>query len=220
MKHLFLRVLFGLLFAAPTSSDDLTITPIAHAAIHLADGKRAVLVDFPYDAGADSTAWDAAVLPPGPKALCVITHAHRDHFAPELAERYCAAVAGPKDVVTGVALKSFAPGSVVHWEGVTVTPIATPHANIEHYSYLIDWRGARVFFNGDTNAPDVAISSRKLDAAFLTPSMLIAINKSGAAVDAGRIISYHHRPTDPVPNLLGRIASVPGQAIRVKLKEP
>jgi L-ascorbate metabolism protein UlaG (beta-lactamase superfamily) len=49
-------LLLGTVSAAAT---DLTVTFIGHASVHVSDGKRAVLVDFPYDSGAEFTPWSA-----------------------------------------------------------------------------------------------------------------------------------------------------------------
>src|SRR5688572_4880485 len=94
-----LAVVLVAILPSVTVADELTITMLGHAAVHLSDGKRAIVVDFPYDAGADFTSWDTAHWPPGPKPMCLVTHGHRDHFAPEASGTHCAAVAGPKDAL-------------------------------------------------------------------------------------------------------------------------
>ena len=33
---------------------------------------------------------------------------------------------------------------------VTIRPLATPHARLEHYSYVVEWNGQRLYFTGDT----------------------------------------------------------------------
>jgi hypothetical protein len=66
---------------------------------------------------------------------------------------------------------------------------------------------------------EALVRVRGLDIAFLTPSLLPAVHKSGGTIDAGRIVSDHHRETDPVPNVLGRIRSQSGQAPKVRLND-
>jgi L-ascorbate metabolism protein UlaG (beta-lactamase superfamily) len=74
-----------LLFAAAVAASgggpdqQLTITPLGHAALRVADDQTMLLVDFPYDPGSDFTPWDRDALPQGLHGLCLVTHAHRDH---------------------------------------------------------------------------------------------------------------------------------------------
>lgn len=147
----------------------------------------------------------------GPKALCLITHGHRDHFAPERAGRFCDKVFGPKEAVTAAALASIPLRPKVRWKGITINAIVTPHGAAQHYSYLLEWHGVRLYFTGDAQSSEALSAARNLDAAFATPGHLIDLKKAGGHIDARRIISYHHRPTDPVPGFQDRVISQPRQ---------
>ncbi|HEV8583203.1 MAG TPA: MBL fold metallo-hydrolase [Thermoanaerobaculia bacterium] len=194
----------------PATAKDLTVTFIAHAAVHITDGQAAVLVDFPYDPGTQFMPWSADAVPSRPKALCLITHGHRDHFVPEIARRFCDRVLGPRAAVAeaGVELVPLRP--TVRWKGLTISAIASPHET-EHYCYLLDWHGVRLYFTGDAESPEALLAARSIDAAFVRPGLLIAVKKVGGHIDARTVISYHHRPTDPVPNFQDRVIPQLGQ---------
>jgi L-ascorbate metabolism protein UlaG (beta-lactamase superfamily) len=81
-----------------------------------------------------------------------------------------------------------------------IDAIETPHANIGHYSYVVEWHGRRLYFSGDTESPDHLIALKGLDVAFVSPWLYRAVLKTGARVDAKRVIIYHHMPGEAVPD--------------------
>jgi hypothetical protein len=205
--------------AIPADRQTLTVTMIAHAAVHITDGKGAVLVDFPYDPGTVFAPWSPEGVPRGPKPLCIITHGHPDHFDPEMAPKFCGAILGPKDLAATGKVRRIELQPVVNWNGVSINAFTTPHdPEREHYSYLLEWHGVRLYFTGDTDNLDSLLAAHDLDAAFVTPSLLIALKRQGAHLDARQIISYHHHAGDPVPDFQGRIISHPGQVLKLSAK--
>ncbi|HEY5907765.1 MAG TPA: hypothetical protein VIZ31_06950, partial [Vicinamibacteria bacterium] len=78
----------------------LTFTFIGNMAFHVTDGRTVLLTDFPYESGAFGyMKWKAPDVPPVKDGgLALITHAHRDHFAPELLAPYDVTVAGAPEV--------------------------------------------------------------------------------------------------------------------------
>jgi len=100
---------------------------ISHAAVHITDGKGAVLVDFPYDPGTVFAPWSPEGVPRGPKPLCIITHGHPDHFDPEMAPKFCGAILGPKDLAATGKVRHIELQPVVNWNGVSINAFTTPH---------------------------------------------------------------------------------------------
>lgn len=206
-----------LAFSGPADGrNELTVTFIGNMGVHVTDGRVAILTDFPYDAQGRFMPWSAEHVPAmGRRTLCVITHSHRDHFARELAPRFCGQLLGPKDAVEGTGVDTVALSSEVRWNGVTIRPVATPHANLEHYSYVIEWHGVRLFFTGDTEDSRELLAAGALDAAFVSPWLLQALQKRGVRLDARRIVTYHHDAVDAVPDFQGRRVPARGEVLTI-----
>jgi L-ascorbate metabolism protein UlaG (beta-lactamase superfamily) len=200
--------------AGPLHPANLTATFIGNMAFHITDGTVAVLTDFPYVSGAFGyMTWTTRQVPAGPRPLCLITHGHQDHFAPDLAPRYCGALLGPKDVRRNAGIEAMAMADVVRWQGLTIRPIATPHADIEHESYLVEWQGQRLYFSGDTEDTTALLAARDLDVAFVSPWLAQAVDEAGAAIDARRIVIYHHRPGEALRRPGSRIVPKQGDVL-------
>jgi L-ascorbate metabolism protein UlaG (beta-lactamase superfamily) len=164
-------------------------------AVHVTDGKSSVLTDFPYESGAFGyMEWQERLVPDGPKPLCIVTHAHRDHFAPDVAGQYCARLLGPRDATKGWAGEVLAMSELVGRDGLAIRPIRTPHAGLEHYSYRVSWHGRELYFSGDTEDPSALLEQKGLDVAFVSPWLLDSVLKRQKRVDARRVVVYHHRP--------------------------
>jgi L-ascorbate metabolism protein UlaG (beta-lactamase superfamily) len=203
--------------ALASGSAGLKATFIGNMAVYVTDGRVALVTDFPYESGYSGyMRWSGDPLPKGPSPLCVITHSHRDHFLPALARQTCARVLGPRDVEASARVVALGMEPEVRWEGITIRPLATPHAGLEHYSYLVEWNGARLYFTGDTEDTSALLSARGLDAAFVSPWLLDAVRKQGARIDARQVIVYHHRDGDTPPPVQGRLVPAQGQTIDIK----
>ena len=98
----------------------------------------------------------------------------------------------------------------VLWEGITFRPLATPHASLEHYSYVVEWRGLRLYFTGDTEDTASLLAARELDVAFVSPWLLRTVQKQGRRIDARHIVVYHHRDAETVVEIQDRIVPPPG----------
>ena len=196
MRETGIAVLLLVLARAPATGAELTATFIGNMGFHITDGKVAILTDFPYDPGEHFMRWSAEQVPKGPPApLCLITHGHRDHFARELVSQFCGQVLGPKDVVDGAGVGSIAVSPEVQWKGVVIRPIATPHADLEHYSYLVEWHGLRLFFTGDTNDPAALLAAQDLDAAFVSPWLLQTLQQKASPTMTSQSNSTPEWPT-------------------------
>src|SRR5947208_1528218 len=85
---------------APPAGPQLRATFIGNEGFHITDGRIALLVDFPYVPGAFGyMQWGKENVPPGPRPLCLVSHAHEDHFSPRLAKEYCAILVAPPEAV-------------------------------------------------------------------------------------------------------------------------
>ena len=222
MNFLALVLLMAAAPAAPPA--ELRATFIGNMGVHLTDGKVAVLTDLPYKSGAFGyMEWSKAAVPKGSAPLCVFTHSHDDHFDPSLVADLCKAVLGPKDVekaAGAIALDTkleLAPQ--IEWEGVTIRPIATPHAGLEHYSYLLEWGGTRLYFTGDTDDTKALLAAKDLDVAFVSPWLLAAVKAKKQRIDAHQVVVYHHRVGEIVAEHQDRIVPTQGQVLTLKPRQ-
>lgn len=201
--------------------DELRLTFIGNMAFHITDGRVALLIDFPYQSGAFGyMEWSKARLPTGPAPLCVISHSHDDHFAPRLAREHCGSILGPKDVVQGSGVKALELQAEVRWEGIVIRPLVTRHADVEHYSFLVEWGRRRLYFTGDTEDPDALLAARGLDLAFVSPWLLKTVESQARKIDAARVVVYHHQAGEAVPEIQGRLVPRPGDILGLSEKAP
>jgi len=208
---------FLLLAAEPAPAAGLKATFIGNMAVYITDGRVAMVTDFPYESGYSGyMRWSGDPLPKGPRPLCLITHSHRDHFLPALAADICGRVLGPRDVVEATRVAALGMDPEVRWEGITIRPQATPHGTLEHYSYLVEWNGTRLFFTGDTGDTAALLAARDLDAAFVSPWLLRAVQAVGKRIEARTVIVYPHRDGESVPPFQDRIVPRQGQALALE----
>ena len=205
------------LAATPSPPAGLKATFIGNMAVYVTDGRVALVTDFPYESGYGGyMRWSGDPLPAGPRPLCLITHSHRDHFLPALAAQTCGRLLGPKDVEEAARVTALGMDPEVRWEGITIRPQRTPHAGLEHYSYVVEWNGRRLFFTGDTEDPSALLAARDLDAAFVSPWLLRAVQRRGARIDARSVIVYHHRDDETPPPVQDRVVPRQGQTIEIR----
>lgn len=178
---------------------------IGNMAWSITDGTFTLMSDFPYDSGAVSgyMTYDAAteLRSPTRDTLSLITHRHGDHWSPSLFPKTGWMVVGPRDVTAAMPQdRVVAVSPRFPYGPLRIDAIETPHANIGHYSYVVEWHGRRLYFSGDTESPDHLIALKGLDVAFVSPWLYGAVVKRGARVDATRVVIYHHQPGEAVPH--------------------
>lgn len=206
-------------------ADSLQIRFVGNAGFELTDGVTTLLVDLPYRPGAFGYMdYDPTSLDPAGRAVSVITHRHADHFEPELFEPTASDIIGPTEVTDAFASERVLDGRIVYAGDFRIQRFRTPHRDTEHYSYLIEWRGQRLYFVGDTEDPSHLLSAEGLDLAFVTPWLTCAVEEAGRTVPAERVVLYHHTPSQqsPVcgqPDIIGQgegftIRPVQGEVIR------
>jgi L-ascorbate metabolism protein UlaG (beta-lactamase superfamily) len=187
---------------------------IGRMALAITDGTVTLMSDFPYEQGYDrSDAYDmreleAATTP----TLALVTHRHRDHWEPGLFARTGWKVIAPRDATEGLPQDRVLPLSrSIAFEGIVVEPIVTPHANIGHHSYVVTWRGKRLYFSGDTESVDHLTHLENIDVAFMSSWLYGTTQRSGRRVEAKRIVIYHRYPGERPPAACTGTCSAPAQ---------
>lgn len=182
------------LLASIAAQDSLQIRFIGNEAVSLSDGRLTLVLDFPYQPGYSgyNTYPDSALGIPG-DVVAVITHRHRDHFA---AERFLPTgwrIVGPREVTASLPQgRVVALDSVIRIGDAVLRPTRTPHGDTEHYSWLIEWRGRRFYFVGDTEDPAALLAAGPLDVAFVSSWLLASARRGGREVPARQVVLYHH----------------------------
>jgi hypothetical protein len=178
---------------------------IGNQAFEITDGRVTLLTDFPYQSGYSGyMTYDEASVRPRGRVLSLITHRHMDHFEPGLFLKTTWEIYGPWEVT-----RSLPPGRVVamgpevSWGGITIRPVRTPHRDTEHYSYLVEWAGTRLYFVGDTEDPGELLRAKDLDFAFVTPWLWRTVRSRKVTLDARRIVIYHHTAKERVGDCPG-----------------
>ncbi len=176
-------------------NDTLRIRFIGNAAFELSDGETTLVTDFPYRSGAFGyMSYDMAAVQLPASAVSVITHHHADHFDGNLARAHGWRVIGPPDVTSQVPPDRVLGGRTETRVGrFTISSIRTPHVPA-HHSYVISWRGKRIFLTGDTEDPATLLAAQNLDVAFVTPWLLCTITRSGQRVPARMVVLHHQAP--------------------------
>jgi L-ascorbate metabolism protein UlaG (beta-lactamase superfamily) len=205
-----MQFLLALLLAAasPTPAGQLRFTFIGNEAFHVTDGTTTLVSDFPYRSGAFGyMTYEPAAVPPATGGILLISHAHADHFAPELYQGPLLSmkiVAPPAVAPALPGAQAPEPGRPARFGEIEILAYATPHGTpqgggIAHYSYLVTWRGRKVYFTGDTESNENLLAMRGLDVAFVTPWLLAGLAESGKRIDARKVVVYHHRADQKAP---------------------
>lgn len=173
------------------ASQELQVTFIGNAAFQLSDGTHTLVSDFPYVSGAFGymTYEMDSVLPEG-EVLSMITHHHRDHFAPELLDDEWTLVAGP-GIEDQDHPRRMAWSDTLAWGKFTIVPIKTPHTP-QHHSYIVHWENRSFYFTGDTEST-AAFPADTVDVFFITPWLMDSAQKQGVPVRGKDIVIHHHK---------------------------
>ena len=204
---------------ARNSAGTITITFLGNEAMHLTDGQLTLVTDFPYQSGAFgymTYARDQAKA--FRNVVALITHRHDDHVEIATLKGLQWRVIGPPDVA-----RQLPPSSVVAASAAsTIDPelrvqaIETPHAKVDHFSYLVEWHGRRFYFSGDTDDPSSLVAQKPLDIAFVSPWIYKAAQSRSNQIDAARIVIYHHTSGERV-TLCTTPCEVPAQGAQWSL---
>jgi len=194
---------------------------IGNAAVEITDGQFTMLTDFPYQSGAFGyMTYDPAAVAPRGKSVCLITHAHRDHFAGDLVKRIGCKVVGPPSVVKRAAGQAaVSPAGTTREGPLTIITVPTRHGAVEHNSYLVEWNGLRFYFTGDTESTAELARQERLDVLFISPWLLMSARASKTLPPARSLVVYHHRDGelfDCAPCIVPR----PGEDLPVPAPKP
>jgi L-ascorbate metabolism protein UlaG (beta-lactamase superfamily) len=193
---------------------------IGNMAFAITDGKTTLFTDFPYQSGAFGyMTYDSEAAHPRSDDLCLVTHGHLDHFDPALFAKMNAHLVAPPSLMAKLpAARAIPFAKEMTFRDIQIEAFRTPHGEIEHYSYLVTWHGLRLYFTGDTDSTDQLLAMRNLDAAFVSPWLLEAVAKRKGWIDARRLVIYHHKAGESLPQLQNRF--VPRQGDRFTLGSP
>jgi L-ascorbate metabolism protein UlaG (beta-lactamase superfamily) len=216
-----IQFLFILLVSEHAFADNLTFQFIGNMAFSITDGNVTLYSDFPYESGAFGyMKYDLKSLKISGDGLCLITHAHRDHWANELFQPLKLKVIGPPEVLKGLNNSRIIPfAKEIQYQGIHIEPFATPHANIGHYSYLVTWHGTRMYFTGDTEELKTLLSMKNLDVAFISPWLASSLSTNKQTVDAKKIVIYHHQDGEKVVTQSNSIVPKQGEIFEIPFRE-
>jgi Beta-lactamase superfamily domain len=199
----------------PDQAGALEARFIGNEAVALTDGRMTLVTDYPYQPGYSGyMTYDPAGFHPRGPVLLLVTHRHRDHFDPSQPHDPSWRFLGPREIARSLPASAVIPvDSSVTVGDLQIRPIPTPHANLEHYSYRVDWLDRSLYFVGDTEDPAALLAQRGLDVAFVTPWLWQTVRSRGARIDARTIVIYHHRSGESVAGCTGS-CRVPRQGER------
>ena len=191
--------LASVLVPASESKTTLTFRFIGNEAFEISDGSTTLLSDFPYEPGAFGyMEYKFDDVRPSGNVICLITHEHRDHFDASLFLSQDWSVFAAPGITKGLPEERvIAFQDTVRIGALEIQAIKTPHTQ-HHYSYIVTWHGVRMYFTGDTESPESLLAAEELDVAFVSPWLLETIADSKEAIDAARIIVYHHTASQTV----------------------
>ena len=198
--------------ASPAAPAALQAQFVGNMAFAITDGKTVLYSDFPYESGAFGyMTYDFASVPKAPGSLFLVTHGHKDHFdASLLAKMDGKVIAPPKLAATLPAARLIPFAPKMTYRDITVEAFPTPHGDIDHASYLVTWRGLRLYFTGDTESVDQLLAMKNLDYAFVSPWLLGKVAAQKSRIDARTVVCYHHRLEDKIPPRPNQIVPKPG----------
>ncbi len=212
-------LLFAALLTASLQADSLQIRFVGNEGVELSDGRTTLLTDLPYRPGAFGyMTYDPGALRPAGRVVSLISHGHADHFDPALFRPTGWEIIGPREVTRSLPGERVLPlADTIRVGAFTVHPVPTPHGP-EHYSYLVTWRGRRLYLVGDTEQADALLAATGLDVAFVSPWLACTVSRSGAAIDAARVVIYHHRSGEGTRGCLTALVPAPGESFALAPK--
>jgi len=205
------------LFCSFAAAEQLDFRFIGNMAFHITDGSTSLLTDFPYTSGAFGyMKYSLTDTGPVRDGLCLITHAHADHWDPALFSQTQYTIIAPPEILTTINSGKKVPFErLMKYKNIRIEAFATPHKG-EHYSYLVIWNGIRMFFTGDTEETTTLLSMKKLDVAFISPWLLNSLKARNARIDAKKVFVYHHTEKEAIVDYQNRIVPNQGDTFRIE----
>lgn len=186
-------------FFGSTQSNEITIRFIGNCGLHISDGSTHIYSDFPYKSGAFGYMEydDEEIVSLKENAYYIFTHKHADHYYRGKMNRILKERNGKKYGKWNIEeLENLA--KVI--PGFRIEALKTKHAfSCNHYSYIINWHGKKIFISGDTEAAEAIAQVKDIDWAFV-PAWIIrdAYMEKDLEIDAKMIGIYHIGPKDNI----------------------
>lgn len=210
------------LCAPQARAGELEIQFIGNMAFHITDGESTLLFDFPYQSGAFGYMdYDMDAVKPIVDGVSVITHFHGDHWDPGLFEKMGHAVVAPAGVLKKIEEDRKIPiNRTATFKDIKIEAIESPHRFApEHFSYLIEWHGLRIFMPGDTETPAPLLMAKDIDVMFITPWLIRTVARQGLKLDARTLIVCHQRTDEKIPPLQNYLRMKQGQTIEIEFED-
>ncbi|NOZ41633.1 MAG: MBL fold metallo-hydrolase [Alphaproteobacteria bacterium] len=224
IKNIVTAVILSLIlafFSVKAMSKSLEAMFIGNEAFWIKDGGYSLFTDFPYTSGVyNSMTYDFNFKAVTGKVLALVSHRHKDHFDPVLFVYQNWKIVGPREVTIQLPPDRVVKfGPEITFGPIRIIPRKSPHANTEHYSYLVEWAGRKLFFTGDTEDINTLKNLPKLDALFITPWFYRKAKMANALPTTRKVIIYHHMKGDIIPDCSGCIIPIQNQVIDIKASE-
>lgn len=198
-------------------ADYLEAEFIGNEAFQITDGEYTLFTDFPYQSGAYGYMeyyFDFSEVKDN--VLALITHRHVDHFDPLLFIEQRWKIIGPVEVTQALAQNQVIKlTDTMTFGPLKITVRKSSHANVEHLSYLVAWAGKNMLFTGDTEDLMVLRDLPDLDALFISPWLHRKAMINEALPETKKIIIYHHKNKDIIPDCSGCIIPAQNQIIDI-----
>ncbi|MFK8044464.1 MAG: MBL fold metallo-hydrolase [Crocinitomicaceae bacterium] len=180
--------------------NEIKIKFIGNCGLHLTDNNLNIYVDFPYKSGAfNYMQFDKAELDSiKENSIFIFTHKHPDHYSRKNMRKTLRTKGGVKYGKWNIKKLDRVSKTTPQF---SIQAIKTEHnLSFKHYSYLITWHGKRIYFYGDTETSDIALSMKNLDWAFVPYWTAKQIQKQNLAIDTKMLGIYHFYPTMKTTN--------------------
>lgn len=181
-------------------AQSLEFTFIGNAAFQISDGATTLLSDYPYRPGAYGYMhYDSEDVQPTGDVLSLVTHQHADHYEAERFEQTDWTLLAPDDVLASVPdTRRLQVSDEVTFKDIQIWPVVTEHADVGHYSYLVEWHGLRLYFTGDTQSTSELLAQEDIDILFVTPWLWGSVAAQRSSLDADEIVIYHQAEGETV----------------------
>jgi L-ascorbate metabolism protein UlaG (beta-lactamase superfamily) len=177
-----------------SQTNEIKITFIGNAGLHITDGNTNLYVDFPYKSGAHKyMKYDKSILDSiKENSIFLFTHRHSDHYSKKLLKKLNGKKYGNWNVSELVKLNDSIPN-------FSIQAFKTSHKfTFKHYSYLIIWHNKKIYINGDTGDVEPLSKIKNIDWAFVPYWILQNAKEDSIKIDAKNIGVYHLYPIQQI----------------------
>lgn len=175
----------------------ITIEFLGNCGLYITDGKTNIYTDFPYRSGAynymeyESASIDSIK----ENSIFIFTHKHADHYSKKILKRIMKEKGGQKYGVSNISDLEKLENLIEDFE---IKAFKTKHSffgiPFRHYSYLIVWKGKKIFLSGDTTNPDTIGEIKNMDWAFVPYWLYVNAADQKVEIDTEMLGIYHLYP--------------------------